>query len=60
MCNKFESKLKKKSMQDNLHIMATLIRKKIKILDKKDMVIYLKKLTSTNNTWTISFIYILY
>jgi hypothetical protein len=37
-------------MQDNLHVMATLIRKKIKILDQKDMVIYLKKLTSTNNT----------
>ena len=48
MCNKFESKLKKKSMQDNLHVMATLTRKKIKILDKEDMVLYLNKLTSKN------------
>lgn len=38
-------------MQDNLHVMATLIRKKIKILDKKDMVLYLSKLTSKNINW---------
>lgn len=46
--HKFESKLKKKCIEDNLHVMATLLKKKIKVLDKKDMVSYLRRIMQRN------------
>lgn len=46
--HKFESKLKKKSIEDNLHVMATLLKRKIKVLDKKDMMSYLRKIMQRN------------
>ena len=33
--NKFQSKLRKKCVEDNLHIMASVLRKKVKVLDKR-------------------------
>lgn len=35
-------------MEDNLHVMATLLRRKVKALDKKEMMIYLSRLMNRN------------
>lgn len=45
----FQTKFKKKCMEDNLNVMATLVKRKIKYLDKKEMLLYLKKLMDRNN-----------
>lgn len=36
-------------MEDNLHVMATLLKRKIKVLDKKDVMVYLSKLMNRHN-----------
>ena len=42
--NEFKAKLKKKCVEDNINVMASLIKKKVKVLNKEDMYSYINYL----------------
>ena len=44
MINGFKTNLRKKCVEDNLHVMATVLRKKVKVMDKKQLMEYVNKI----------------
>ena len=46
--NQFKTKLKKKSVDDNMNIMASMIRKKVKVLNQNQLYEYISNLMNKN------------